>query len=92
VSAGGLVAALAGLAPLRDLSVIEPDIEDVIARLYAGQVGGADDMSGQVGGADDMSGQVGASADGTSGQAGIPGQAGPSVAHQVRRGGAFPRP
>jgi ABC-2 type transport system ATP-binding protein len=34
-TAGSLVAALAGVAALRDLSVIEPDIEDVIARLYA---------------------------------------------------------
>ncbi len=33
-SAGALVAALASVASLRDLSVIEPDIEDVIARLY----------------------------------------------------------
>jgi ABC-2 type transport system ATP-binding protein len=33
-NAGALVAALAGVAPLRDLSVIEPDIEDVIARIY----------------------------------------------------------
>ena len=36
VTAGSLVAALAGVASLRDLSVIEPDIEDVISRLYAG--------------------------------------------------------
>ena len=34
-TAGSLVGALAGVAALRDLSVIEPDIEDVIARLYA---------------------------------------------------------
>ena len=33
-TAGSLVGALAGVASLRDLSVIEPDIEDVIARLY----------------------------------------------------------
>ena len=33
-NAGALVAALASVAPLRDLSVIEPDIEDVIARIY----------------------------------------------------------
>ncbi|OLE26387.1 MAG: methionine ABC transporter ATP-binding protein [Actinobacteria bacterium 13_1_20CM_3_71_11] len=36
-SAGPLVARLAGGAPLRDLAVEEPAIEDVIARLYAGQ-------------------------------------------------------
>jgi len=30
--AGELVARLAALAPLRDLSVVEPDIEDVVAR------------------------------------------------------------
>jgi ABC-2 type transport system ATP-binding protein len=35
-SAGELVARLARLAPLRDLAVVEPDIEDVIARLYGG--------------------------------------------------------
>ncbi len=34
-TAGSLVAALAGVASLRDLSVIEPDIEDVVSRLYA---------------------------------------------------------
>jgi ABC-2 type transport system ATP-binding protein len=32
--AGAVVAALAGAVPLRDLSVREPDIEDVVARLY----------------------------------------------------------
>src|SRR5262249_51227363 len=35
-SAGPLVARLAAVAPLRDLAVIEPAIEDVVARLYAG--------------------------------------------------------
>jgi ABC-2 type transport system ATP-binding protein len=35
-AAGELVARLAALAPLRDLTVEEPAIEDVIARLYAG--------------------------------------------------------
>jgi ABC-2 type transport system ATP-binding protein len=35
-SAGELVARLATIAPLRDLAVVEPEIEDVIARLYAG--------------------------------------------------------
>jgi viologen exporter family transport system ATP-binding protein len=35
-SAGALVARLAAAAPLRDLAVVEPAIEDVIARLYAG--------------------------------------------------------
>jgi ABC-2 type transport system ATP-binding protein len=35
-SAGELVARLATIAPLRDLAVVEPAIEDVIARLYAG--------------------------------------------------------
>jgi ABC-2 type transport system ATP-binding protein len=33
-SAGALVAAVAAAVSLRDLSVIEPDIEDVVARLY----------------------------------------------------------
>jgi len=33
-SAGALVARLAAAAPLRDLAVVEPAIEDVIARLY----------------------------------------------------------
>jgi ABC-2 type transport system ATP-binding protein len=35
VSAGVAVARLVTLAPVRDLSVVEPDIEDVVARLYA---------------------------------------------------------
>ena len=35
-SAGPLVAGLAALAPLRDLAVVEPAIEDVVARLYSG--------------------------------------------------------
>jgi ABC-2 type transport system ATP-binding protein len=34
-SAGSAVAALVNAAPVRDLSVVEPDIEDVVARLYA---------------------------------------------------------
>jgi viologen exporter family transport system ATP-binding protein len=34
-TAGELVAHLAGVAALRDLSVVEPDIEDVVAKLYA---------------------------------------------------------
>ena len=33
-NAGALVACVASVASLRDLSVIEPDIEDVVARLY----------------------------------------------------------
>ncbi len=33
-SAGEVVARLAGAVPLRDLAVVEPDIEDVVARLY----------------------------------------------------------
>ncbi len=33
-TAGELVATLAALAPLRDISIMEPAIEDVIARLY----------------------------------------------------------
>ncbi len=35
VPAGTVVAALVAAAPVRDLSVVEPDIEDVVARLYA---------------------------------------------------------
>ncbi|GAA1792985.1 ATP-binding cassette domain-containing protein [Planosporangium flavigriseum] len=33
-TAGALVARLAAVASLRDISVVEPDIEDVVARLY----------------------------------------------------------
>jgi ABC-2 type transport system ATP-binding protein len=33
-NAGALVARIASVASLRDLSVIEPDIEDVVARIY----------------------------------------------------------
>jgi ABC-2 type transport system ATP-binding protein len=33
-NAGALVARIAAVASLRDLSVIEPDIEDVVARIY----------------------------------------------------------
>ncbi|MEN3307937.1 MAG: viologen exporter family transport system ATP-binding protein [Micromonosporaceae bacterium] len=36
---GELVARLASIAALRDLSVVEPDIEDVVARLYAEPAG-----------------------------------------------------
>jgi ABC-2 type transport system ATP-binding protein len=36
-TAGELVARLAQAVPLRDLSVREPEIEDVVARLYAGR-------------------------------------------------------
>ncbi len=35
-TAGEVVARLAGAVPLRDLSVLEPEIEDVVARLYRG--------------------------------------------------------
>jgi ABC-2 type transport system ATP-binding protein len=35
VPAGAVVARLAGAAALRDISVVEPDIEDVVAKLYA---------------------------------------------------------
>jgi ABC-2 type transport system ATP-binding protein len=35
VSAGAAVALLMAAAPVRDLSLVEPDIEDVVARLYA---------------------------------------------------------
>ncbi|PWW62193.1 ABC transporter family protein [Actinokineospora spheciospongiae] len=35
-AAGEVVAALARIVPLRDLSVQEPDIEDVVARIYRG--------------------------------------------------------
>lgn len=33
--AGALIARLAGMAALRDVAVLEPDIEDVVARLYS---------------------------------------------------------
>ncbi|GAA4599677.1 ABC-2 type transport system ATP-binding protein [Actinoplanes octamycinicus] len=36
VTAGEAVAELVAAVPIRDLSVVEPDIEDVVARLYAG--------------------------------------------------------
>jgi ABC-2 type transport system ATP-binding protein len=36
VGAGELIARLAGLAALRDVTVVEPDIEEVVARLYTG--------------------------------------------------------
>ena len=39
VAAGAVVARLAGLVSLRDLSVVEPDIEDVVARLYTATPG-----------------------------------------------------
>jgi ABC-2 type transport system ATP-binding protein len=35
MSAGAAVAQLIGAASVRDLSLVEPDIEDVVARLYA---------------------------------------------------------
>jgi ABC-2 type transport system ATP-binding protein len=38
VTAGELVARLASAGSLRDLAVLEPEIEDVVARLYAGTV------------------------------------------------------
>ncbi|MGW0433804.1 ABC transporter ATP-binding protein [Micromonospora sp. NPDC003197] len=34
VTAGEVVARLSGLATLRDIAIVEPDIEDVVARLY----------------------------------------------------------
>jgi ABC-2 type transport system ATP-binding protein len=34
-AAGPVVGQLAALSSLRDLSLVEPDIEDVVARLYA---------------------------------------------------------
>jgi ABC-2 type transport system ATP-binding protein len=34
-TAGEVVASLSGLAALRDISIVEPDIEDVVTRLYA---------------------------------------------------------
>jgi len=35
VTAGHVITQLAGYAALRDISIVEPDIEEVIARLYA---------------------------------------------------------
>jgi len=40
-SAGAAVAGLVAAASVRDLSVVEPDIEDVVARLYAGPLNDA---------------------------------------------------
>ena len=37
-TAGDLVRRLAEVAALRDISVVEPDIEDVVARLYTGRI------------------------------------------------------
>jgi ABC-2 type transport system ATP-binding protein len=34
-SAAAVIASLAGLPELRDITIVEPDIEEVIARLYA---------------------------------------------------------
>ena len=39
-TAGDLVRRLAEVAALRDISVVEPDIEDVVARLYTGRIPG----------------------------------------------------
>ena len=39
IAAGAAVAALVGVASVRDLSVVEPDIEDVVARLYTEATG-----------------------------------------------------
>jgi ABC-2 type transport system ATP-binding protein len=39
-TAGELVRRLAEIAALRDISVVEPDIEDVVARLYTGRIPG----------------------------------------------------
>jgi ABC-2 type transport system ATP-binding protein len=39
VTTGELVRRLAEVAPLRDIAVREPDIEDVVARLYTGRGG-----------------------------------------------------
>jgi ABC-2 type transport system ATP-binding protein len=41
VRAGELIARLAGMAALRDVAVLEPDIEDVVARLYGAPSRGA---------------------------------------------------
>ena len=38
ITAGAAVAALVNAAPVRDLSVVEPDIEDVVARLYTARL------------------------------------------------------
>jgi ABC-2 type transport system ATP-binding protein len=34
-----VIARVAAVAPLRDLHILEPDIEDVVRRLYAGEPG-----------------------------------------------------
>ncbi|MFI0795459.1 ATP-binding cassette domain-containing protein [Micromonospora rubida] len=44
--AAEVVAALAGLATLRDISIVEPDIEEVVARLYGREEGPLVDASG----------------------------------------------
>jgi ABC-2 type transport system ATP-binding protein len=38
-TAGELVRRLAEVAPIRDISILEPDIEDVVARLYTRRAG-----------------------------------------------------
>jgi ABC-2 type transport system ATP-binding protein len=47
-TASAVVARLAGLVALRDIAVVEPDIEDVVARIYrnAASEGGADPAQG----------------------------------------------
>jgi ABC-2 type transport system ATP-binding protein len=45
--AGDLVARLATVASLRDLAAVEPDIEDVISRLYQSQPHTADGKKGR---------------------------------------------
>jgi hypothetical protein len=45
--AGELVRRLAEVAALRDISVLEPEIEDVVARLYADR-GAPPDVPGQI--------------------------------------------
>ncbi|MEH0938050.1 ABC transporter ATP-binding protein [Micromonospora psammae] len=44
-----VVSGLAGLATLRDISVVEPDIEEVVTRLYQGRDGPAANVAGAAG-------------------------------------------
>nr|MDT0658940.1 ATP-binding cassette domain-containing protein [Micromonospora sp. DSM 115978] len=50
-TAGQVVSRLAGLAALRDIAIVEPDIEDVVARLYGDpgdRLGESGDRSGRL--------------------------------------------
>jgi ABC-2 type transport system ATP-binding protein len=60
-SAGAVIARLAGMAALRDVTVLEPDIEEVVARLYGSPgAAGAADSAGAAGAAGAVDSATGA--------------------------------